>query len=161
MRSLLLVVIVISTSMSVCSSNDDPPAQTKNELRDKKDLTADQMRVVREAVYAREASIVTDRRTFIRSLLMPEPLGTLYKQNPQPVLELLLVIMEGANPRDSSLAAGYAFELMGGPGRGVVMVEFFDKKTYDTVDKDWETTPRQHWIRHLRAEMKSKNEKEK
>jgi hypothetical protein len=68
--------------------------------------------------------------------------------------------MDGANPNDSSLATGYAFELLLGPGRGVICVEFYDKKKYDVMDKAWETTPRQHWIDKLRSKMKSKEKKE-
>lgn len=43
-----------------------------------------------------------------------------------------------------------------GLGGGVVCVEMFDKATYDTVDKDWQVTPRQHWGKKVRAKVAEK-----
>jgi hypothetical protein len=90
-------------------------------------------------------------------LEVPEPLAQLYKHHPRPVLDLLLKIMDGGSPKDSVLAAGYAMALLDGPGGGVVCVEHFyfgkHKATYDAVDKDWEKTPRQHWIKKVREKM--------
>jgi hypothetical protein len=122
-------------------------------------------KVVRQAVYDQPPTVEpvpqkdSQGRTVnvpITILVVPKPLAELYKRHPRPVLELLLRIMDGANPRESSLAAGYAMELLGGPGRGLVCVEFFNKDTYDAVDKDWEKTPRQHWMKKVREKMAAK-----
>lgn len=112
-------------------------------------LSLDQIQVIRAAVYDNDAWVGSPERSAERVLSVPPPLGNLYKKRPAAVLDVLLTIMEGANPKDSSLAAGYAVELLEGPGAGVVCVEFFDKKTYDVMDKNWETCPREHWIRVL------------
>lgn len=74
-----------------------------------------------------------------------------YKADPKFVVDVLLKIMDEASAEDSVLAAGYAMELVNGPGVGVVCVEHFDKKTYDDIDKDWDKTPRQHWIKKVKA----------
>ncbi|MFN4261935.1 MAG: hypothetical protein ACK4RK_21860, partial [Gemmataceae bacterium] len=82
---------------------------------------------------------------------------------------LLLKIMEGANPEDSAVAAGYALSLIiierepkwpHGAG-GCAPVEFFDRETYDIVQKHWKKTPRQHWIGWVRKEMNQKKEPSK
>jgi hypothetical protein len=92
----------------------------------------------------------------ITIVVVPDPVPKLYKEHPRAVIELLLRIMDGANPRQSSQAAGYALELMAGPGNGLVCIEFFDPKTYDTVQKDSKTTLRQHWIKKVREVLEAK-----
>jgi hypothetical protein len=129
-------------------------------------LDAEAEKSVRQAVYNYPPAVSPipqkDPRTGIELppitiLVLPEPLAKLYKQHPRRVLELLLRIMDGADPKQSSLAAGYALELMGPPGRGLVCIELFDKNTYDVIEKNWKTTPRQHWIKRVQdcmAKMK-------
>ena len=93
-------------------------------------LSIEEIRVVRQAVYE------NDELCFIRlteaqnggSWLFRGHFENLYKKHPAAVSDVLQTIMEGANPRDSSLAAGYAFELFYGPGTGIVCVEFFDRE---------------------------------
>ncbi len=123
------------------------------------DVEAD--RLVRQAVYNENprAHVQLDLETFLLPLpvvVIPEPLVKLYQQHPQSVLDLLLKIMDGGNPSDSVLAAAYAVELLVGRGVGVVCVDQFDPATYDTVDKGWGKTPRQHWIKKVRERMAAK-----
>ncbi len=110
-------------------------------------LDIDSERVVRDAVYYEEAATFSKRELPGASMLVvPERLQKVYKEHPEAVVDLLLKIMEGANPRESVLAAGYAMSLLKGPARGAVCVENFEAKKYDSLDKDWRVTPRKHWI---------------
>jgi hypothetical protein len=118
-------------------------------------LTIDEVRAVRDAVYNNNPRLYSPDKSVERFLEVPKALTELYKQNPGQVLDTLSVIMEGGNPKDSILAAGYALELLAGPGHGTVCVDLFDKGTYDSLDKGWKTTPRLHWINRLKKERKS------
>ena len=111
---------------------------------------------LRDAVHGRPAGVFSgEYRGFLDHQMVdvPEPLVDLYKQKPEAVLNELLSIMEAGSPRDASSAAAYGFELLRGPGAGVICVRVFDGKIFDTVDKNWNTTSRAHWIEHLRDAM--------
>jgi hypothetical protein len=144
----LYTVLALAASVA-CVGGDAPTG---------KELSPDEIRLIREAVYDHDAWISTPapETGMFRLLDVPKPLRELYKKQPAAVVHVLLAIIEGANPKDSSLAAGYAAELFDGRGAGVVCVEFFDKSTYDVVDKTWETTPREHWIEKLKERMQKK-----
>lgn len=118
-------------------------------------LDAQQEKIVRESVYDSNPRLESPKRDFQSILVIPTPLADVYKEKPQAVLDLLLKIMEGASPKDSALAAGYALALLDGPGGGVVCVEHFDKAIYGVVDKDWKITPRAHWVQKVKTKMKS------
>jgi hypothetical protein len=121
-------------------------------------LDSRQEAIVRRAVYENEPLINSSPAFLFQGELgIPEPLAELAKNHRREVIELLLKIMDGGSPKDSALAAGYAVSLLSGPRVGVVCVERFDKATYDEVDKDWETTPRQHWIDRVRAGLKEES----
>jgi hypothetical protein len=105
-------------------------------------LSVEQVRVVRDAVYDGKIIVYSSEELIDQYLYVPEPLTKLYKKHPSPVLDILFSIAEWGNPRDSILAAGYAFELLGGPGDGVACVNNFDKKRYDSLDTNWHRTPR-------------------
>jgi hypothetical protein len=121
-------------------------------------LDTTQEMVVRRCVYDGSPKVVADASVgFQAQLIIPEALSGLYRQRPGAVLELLLRIIDGGNPNDSALAAGYAMSLQKGPAVGVICVDVFDKDTYDKLDKAWETTPRKHWI----AKIKNAREREK
>jgi hypothetical protein len=117
------------------------------------ELTPEEIRIVREAVYDRKAIVATDDKTLIRFVVVPAPLEQLYKERPEQVFALLQKIMDGARPMDSIIAASYAFELTKGRGRGTIVVEYSVPRTkeYDQVDKDWGKTPRAHWIGKLNS----------
>jgi len=89
----------------------------------------------------------------ITIVVVPEPVPAIYKKNPRAVLELLIRIVDGADPKQSSLAAAYALELIGPRSRGLVCIEFFDAKTYDIIEKDAKVTLRHHWIMKIRDAM--------
>ena len=132
------------------------PCEDRNGLLDN-----EKEKVVRDAVYNGKTLLYSpEERPWDRVLRFPEPLTQLYNQHPQAVLHLLLKIMEGGRPTDSVLAAGYAISLQAGPSVGRVCVENFDEKTFDTLDNDWRTTPRKHWIAKVR-EAEKKNERNK
>ena len=109
---------------------------------------------VRSAVYNKSSQVESPNRDFRDILIVPQPLADSYKKDPKAVLELLLKIIDGANPPESALAAGYAIELLSGPGVGVICVEYFDKAKYDALDKDWKTTIRNHWMGKILAKIK-------
>ena len=92
------------------------------------------------------------------SLWVRQPLLDLYRTHPRPVIELLMRIIDGATPEVSARAAGYAIELLEGPGVGVVVVRLFveDETTYDTVRKDSKITELLHWIRKVNERLNEK-----
>ena len=75
---------------------------------------------------------------------MPKDLEAAYAKAPSAVIGLLLRIVDGGTPRDSSSAAVYALTLAGPDGAGLAPIALFDKATYDVVVKGWDTTPRYH-----------------
>jgi hypothetical protein len=140
--------MLVSILMAIVFSLSAPRAPDGN---DPFDLTKEAQ--VREAVYSEEIRVTSDF-DFQSKLVLPKALETSYTKHPQAVLGVLLKIMEGGRPRDSALAAGYAISLLDGTAVGVICVEHFDKKTYDSLDKDWRTTPRRHWIAKVNSRMK-------
>src|SRR2546427_351434 len=102
------------------------PSNHQNEA-----LTPDEERTVRKSVYDGEMLIVSPKMDFQDILVIPKPLTDLYKKRPRAVVDLLLTIMEGGNPRDSVLAAGYAIGLLDDPAVAVVCIDHFDKSKYD------------------------------
>jgi hypothetical protein len=141
--------LVILSGENATNAGDDKPDP-------KATLDAAEEKVVREAVYNMGPLTASPRMDFISELVLPDSLVALHKKKPQAVLNLLLVIMEGASPKDSVLAAGYAISLLTSPAVGVVCIDHFDKNTYDSVHRAWETTPRKHWLKKVRAELKKK-----
>ena len=116
-------------------------------------------KTVRDAVYNNRPLSISPNMDFRSMLWVPETLVLLHKKHPQPVMRVLLQIMEGARPEDSVLAAGYANSLLDGPEVGLVCVHHFDKKTFDVYDKDWETTPRKHRISKVQSGIKKQSMK--
>ena len=132
-------------------------------LSDREQLSVEQIRIVRESVYEKLAPIGTDYKTLVRSVLVPADLRELYNKKPEAVLDVLEVIMQGGRPRDSVVAAAYAFELHGREGDGVVVVDFLESrgKEYDKLDRNWKLTPRDHWIERLRSKREEKKQANK
>jgi hypothetical protein len=131
-----------------------------SEAKSMPSLDAAEESVVRASVYNETPRVGSNRlevATVQGELFVPKPLADLYKANPRGVLEALSRIIDGARPDDSALAAGYALSLLTHPGVGVVCVTFFEKDKYDIIDKDWEETPRQHWLSKIREKMKAAN----
>jgi hypothetical protein len=121
--------------------------------RDLMALTAEESRAIRQTVY-KNTPKVGGTEDFIGALMIPDEPKSLYKRKPHQVVNLLLVVLDGASPRDSVLAAAYAMELLGGRGRGVVCIDHFDEDTYDTVLPKWACTPREHWKRRIQTKLK-------
>jgi hypothetical protein len=133
-----------------------PPVADAKKPDAKGPFDAAQEKAVRDAVYLGEPMIASPQKEdFHPVLCVPDSLTRLYEDHPQEVLDVLLRVMDGGRPEDSSLAAGYAVSLLQGPGVGRVCVEFFNAKTYDAWAKNWEMTPRQHWIEKVQ-EMRKK-----
>lgn len=116
-------------------------------------LTPAQDQALRAAVYAGPVETASPKRDFQSILVVPGPVAAAYKAAPRAAAELLLKIAEGGRPADSAAAAGYALELLGGPGAGVAGVEMFDAAAYDAPDKDWHRTPREHWLAKAREKL--------
>ena len=131
-----------------------------NQRQEQKELSVEDMRLIRSAVYDNEAKDYSPSdQPEERLLEVPKPLSELFKKKPTAALNFLCVIMEGARPKDSILAASYAFELLSGHGRGLTCLDIFDKAIYDVILKEWGTTPREHWIRIIRSEIKAPDKK--
>jgi hypothetical protein len=129
-------------------------AAVMQERRTNEALDTSQEMVIRRCVYNETPKIGADFGDSQTRLLIPKALSDLYRQHPSAVLELLLKIVDGANPDDSVLAAGYAVSLLNNAAVGVVCVDVFDKDTYDKVDKAWKTTPRKHWMRVIEEDAR-------
>jgi hypothetical protein len=156
----LLAVLLVGCSVA---TSDPKDALGTSDSKDTFD--ADAEKLVREAVYYNSPATTSramdaDGLARIDILVVPEELTDLHRRHPEAVLGLLLKIMEGGNPRDSSLAAGYALSLLKGPEIGIICVRHFDKDTYDSFNKNWETTPRKHWIERITLHMESAAEKQ-
>ena len=109
-------------------------------------LTVEETRLVRENVYDQPARLGSLAIGDPQALLIPEALVKLHGEKPQAVIDLLLVIMDGGNPKDSALAPGYALSFIDNTRVGAMVVRNSQAKTYDAVDKNWGKTPRLHWI---------------
>ena len=123
-------------------------------------LDPEQERIVRKAVYEGISGINRnfDAHMPIDTLTVPKPLAELYRTQPRPVIDLLLRIIDGAEPEVSARAAGYALELLVKPGVGVnVVMHYFDSPTtYDSIKEGGKITDRQHWIRKVNERLKEK-----
>jgi len=147
--SLLLIHCCVSIALAPLIRLPDATAPLKSE----------DAKAVRSAVYENDPLVGTRDADMLRILDLPEPLRTCYNNNNNATIELLLIIVEGGRPRDSVLAAGYAFELVGGPGRGVACIRVFSEISYDDMDDAWGATPRKHWmskIKDKRLQIKNK-----
>lgn len=85
-------------------------------------------------------------------LVVPDGLSSLYAKKPIAVRRFLILIMEGANAKESAAAAAFAITLVStNPVAGAGVVRLFNASKYDEIDKDWDETPRQHWIGKVKS----------
>ncbi|QJX00344.1 hypothetical protein [Frigoriglobus tundricola] len=122
-------------------------------------LTPDQERTVRTIAYSVTPKLVSPNRDFQSEVEMPEALVKIYSDHPAEVIGLLIRIGDGAAPKEAVTALTYALSLTLGPKGGAVCVEHFDADAFDRVDKDWQKSPRQHWIGKVREQLKRLNMK--
>jgi hypothetical protein len=108
-------------------------------------LSPAQEKIVRNSVYGKQPLIRAIPMEGLDEIVVPKELAEVYKDHPRETILVLLAIIDGAKPDDSVLAAAYAIALLHGAPVGPVCYKFYDRKTYDDVDEDWETTPRKHW----------------
>ena|SRR5579872_1311365 len=113
-------------------------------------------RIVREMVYSKKPVIRPIPCDYLTEMVLPEDLLKVHKEFPKETVRLLLAIIDGGNPDDSVLAASYAIALLQGPAVGPVCYKFYDRKIYDEVDKHWEMTQRQHWMKKVSAASEKK-----
>ncbi len=118
--------------------------------------TGSKEKTVRNVVYDRTPRTVSADGTFLSALSIPADLNSLYKDYPRDVLAVLVKIVDGANPKDSSLAAGFAISLLKGPAVGVVCISTFDATKYDSFDDNWKCSPRNHWLERIKIDMNEK-----
>ena len=109
---------------------------------------------VRKIIYGAKLRIYPVPGSLDEAVEIPDELVRIYSAHPDEVTDVLLRIMDGAQPQHSIAAASYAMSLIHGPDIGVVCVKFFEADKFDTVDRDWAVTPRQHWIRKVNAARK-------
>jgi hypothetical protein len=120
-------------------------------------LAPDEEKLIRDAVYGGKLLIAESDRIGHTMIGVPQPVTEMYVKHRHSVLNLLITIAEGGNPRDSVLAAAYSIALLDGPAVAVVCARNFDRAAYDVVDEDWETTPRKHWITKIRERIAKTN----
>lgn len=105
-------------------------------------------RTLRNAVYLKDIWTTIPREgewEFTQILVVPKEVTAIYKKDRLAALKVLQKIVEGGNPKDAMLAAGYAISLVRSPAVGVVCVEGRDEAGFDRFDEAWQKTPRQHW----------------
>lgn len=105
---------------------------------------------VRRLVYRQRARQVGSQLGLNFEVVVPVALSNFYAKKPDAVLDLLEAIIAGGNPTDSVSAAAYAISLLEHPGVGEVCLSQFDAETYDEIDKNWQCTPRQHWMKNVK-----------
>ncbi|MEZ6139664.1 MAG: hypothetical protein R3B84_03750 [Zavarzinella sp.] len=114
-------------------------------------LTEQEKDLLRKTVYGQSpAEHTPDDDITDRVLLVPDGVSRLYKDKPAQTLDLLIRIVDGANPNDSLMAASLAMELKHGKGTGLMCTIQFKSTSYDIIDTYWKLTPRQFWINKLR-----------
>ena len=114
--------------------------------------TAEQ--TVRRSVYNEKPCIEIADMGLTHRLVIPDALMKEYKNRPQVVLATLLAIMEGARPRDSKLAFGYAISLLGNAKIAPLLMEYISDEDYDSFDKTWQLTPRKHFVKVVKTKIK-------
>jgi hypothetical protein len=97
-------------------------------------------------------------------LLLRDEVVAIYKKKPLATLRLLLKIVEGGNPKDGMLAAGYAISLVQSPAVAMVCVRRRQDE-FDKVSEGVKTTPRRHWTEKVKEFIeeteKAKQKKER
>jgi hypothetical protein len=129
----------------------------------KSGLPAPVERAVRNAVYSGKLALahpLQGQYALLEIVEVPTEIETAYKDHPGATLNLLLAIAEGGRPWDSANAVAFAVALIESPAVAPVVISVYKEETYDEVDKDWEVTPRQHWLGKLKAKIDKANVKE-
>jgi hypothetical protein len=90
---------------------------------------------------------------FSEIVVLPDAIEAAYKKHPTATLDVLLAIAEGGRPWDSVTAIAFAMALVVDPAVAPVVISVFKEETYDDVDKDWEVTPRQHWLGKVKKQI--------
>ncbi len=120
------------------------------------ELTDGEARAVREAAYGGPLLLFTPERPDggrgAEMVTVPAGLVTLYQRKPRAVVELLLVVVEGARPSDSVRAAAYALALTDRPTAGALPARHFDEETYDAPDSN-RINSRAGWAKAVRAKL--------
>ena len=135
-----MVVLLVATQISLATLvvADEARLSPKDEA------------AVRRIVYRERARRVGSQLGLNFEVVVPVALSDFYAKKPDAVLDLLEDIIAGGNPTASVSAAAYAISLLEHPGVGEVCLSQFDAETYDEIDKNWQCTPRQHWMKNVK-----------
>lgn len=84
-------------------------------------------------------------------IIVPKEIEELFKKKPAQTLGVLVSIVEGANPKESCLAAAYAITLMKNEGFSgfIIYNDLFGENEYDKLKPNEKYTWRNHWIKSI------------
>src|SRR5262249_27023348 len=105
------LVILVILPLTAWSPRASPPAPLPS---------TEEVAKIRQVVQERPAGVFSGGDLLEQMVDVPQPLRDLYEKKPEAVLKELLILMETSSPWDSSSAGAYGFELLRGPGAGVV-----------------------------------------
>ncbi len=91
-------------------------------------------------------------------IIVPNEIKALFKKKPSQTLMTLVSIVEGANPKESCLAAAYAVTLLENDGFGGFMIynDLFRESEYDKLKPNDRRTWRKHWVNLIKNEASKK-----
>lgn len=112
---------------------------------------------VRQSIYNNDAEIETRKTDLQTYLRVPKQLTQLHKDYPHEVINLLMKIIDGGNPKDSQFAAGCALSLLKGPEVGIVFVTAYKVDDWDSTNFYQTETTRAHCLAAVKAAMIAKD----
>jgi hypothetical protein len=145
-RATTCVLAVLLGSMIAGCDSADPKAPNAPDLE----------KTVRDVIEAKPlylAHPMDGKYEFLEIVVVPSEIERCYENQPDAVLELLLAIAEESAPYESLKAVAYGLALVASPAIASAPVGLFKAETYDEMDKDWEKSPRQHWIGKLKKKI--------
>lgn len=91
-------------------------------------------------------------------IIVPKEIKALYEKKPAPTLIVLVSIVEGANPKESCLAAAYAVTLMGTEGFSgfIIYNDLLDPSEYEKLKPNDKNTWRRHWVKTVQFDASKK-----
>jgi hypothetical protein len=117
-------------------------------------LTREQERAIREDLAEATPPAGSPVRNWPGGARVPVDLLAAHRRNSMAVLDFLVRLVVGSDPTESVTAAAVALALLGPEGGGRIYVERFDPASYDAVDPEWGTTPRDHWLATIRTRLR-------
>jgi hypothetical protein len=143
----------IAKERTVCSPQETLVDKKTKEVPSRTILTKEEEALIRKLVYEETAILVhplEGKYALLELLYVPDEITEIYKKCPVGTLGLLLKIIEGGNPKDAMLAAGYALAIAEDPVTGAICTRG-RRDSFDQVIKNSRksNTTRNHWANEV------------